>query len=107
MSVLFLSADCFTSIYFIACFPWGNVLCVGTSEHKMNSKGQPCLHVLLSAGCARSTISEYLYFSPVLCEIEDISSQTKAHAGFLVFDIISYSVGSWVYVNNMVFLPSI
>lgn len=46
-------------------------------------------------------------FSPVLCEIEDISSQTKSHAGFWVFGIISYSVGSCVYVNNIVLLPPI
>lgn len=45
MFVLFLSGDCFTSIYFIAGFPWGNVPCVGTSEHKRNSKGQSYLHM--------------------------------------------------------------
>lgn len=61
MSVLFLSRDCFISIYFIAGFLWGNVLCVGASEHEFNSKGQPYHHVLLSAGCAKkSTTSEYL-----------------------------------------------
>lgn len=61
MSVLFLSGHCFISIYFIAGFLWGNVLRVGTSERKKNSKGQPYLRVPLSSGCvSKSTTSEYL-----------------------------------------------
>lgn len=52
MSILFLSKDSFTSIYFIAAFPWGNVFCVGTSERKMNSKGRPYLHVTFCRLCS-------------------------------------------------------